>query len=100
MNFQHMEGNEKLAARLTAAIKNGHVSHAYIFEGEAVLDKAAFAACFVKAILCREEPGIGCGRCLSCRKVEHGNHEDLTYVEAVSYTHLDVYKRQIFGGVI
>ncbi len=82
MNFQHMEGNEKLAARLTAAIKNGHVSHAYIFEGEAVLDKAAFAACFVKAILCREEPGIGCGRCLSCRKVEHGNHEDLTYVEA------------------
>ncbi len=68
--------------RLSAAIKSGNVSHAYIFEGEASLDKKAFAEAFVKAVLCREKSGIGCDACPSCRKVDHGNCEDLFYVQA------------------
>lgn len=82
MSFSQIEGNQKLIERLSASIKSGNVSHAYIFEGEAVLDKKAFAEAFVKAVLCGEMPGIGCGQCASCRKVEHGNYEDLFYVEA------------------
>lgn len=82
MKFEQIQGNEALVARLTSAIQNGNVSHAYIFEGEAVLDKKAFAESFVKAILCKEEPGVGCGRCLSCQKIDHENYEDLLYVEA------------------
>lgn len=82
MSFGQIQGNEKLINRLSEAIKKGNVSHAYIFEGEAVLDKKAFAEAFVKAVLCREEPGVGCGRCASCRKIEHGNYEDLIYVQA------------------
>ena len=81
MSFSQIEGNQKLIDRLSASIKSGNVSHAYIFEGEAVLDKKAFAEAFVKAVLCKEKPGIGCGECPSCRKVEHGNYEDLFYVE-------------------
>lgn len=81
MGFNEMKGNEKLVNRLTAAIKSGNISHAYIFEGQAILDKRAFAEAFVKAVLCKEAPGIGCDHCASCRKVEHGNCEDLIYVE-------------------
>lgn len=82
MSFKGIEANEKLVKRLTEAIKNGNVSHAYIFEGEAVLDKKAFAEAFVKAVLCKESPGIGCDSCVICKKVEHGNYEDLIYVQA------------------
>lgn len=82
MSFGQIQGNEKLIKRLSESIKKGNVSHAYIFEGEAVLDKKAFAEAFIKAVLCTEEPGTGCGRCASCRKVDHGNYEDLIYVQA------------------
>ena len=50
MSFSQIEGNQKLIDRLSASIKSGNVSHAYIFEGEAVLDKKAFAEAFVKAV--------------------------------------------------
>lgn len=82
MNLKDFKGNEKLIQRLTATIQNEMLSHAYIFEGEASLDKIAFAKAFVKAILCLNEPGIGCDLCVSCRKVEHDNYEDLFYISA------------------
>lgn len=82
MRFDQVKGNEKLVERLAAAIRKGNVSHAYIFEGEAALDKKAFAQAFAKAILCGSNPGVGCDACLSCRKIDHDNHEDLIYVEA------------------
>lgn len=82
MRLEQMDGNEKLAQRLTLAIKSGNVSHAYIFEGEGILDKRAFAEAFAKAVLCKTAPGTGCETCLSCKKINHGNHEDLIYVEA------------------
>lgn len=82
MNFLDFHGNEKLIQRLTATIQNNTLSHAYIFEGEAALDKTAFAKAFVKAVLCVDKPGIGCDVCSTCRKIEHDNYEDLYYVEA------------------
>ncbi len=82
MNLKGFEGNEKLIQRLIATINNETISHAYIFEGEAALDKTAFAKAFVKAILCEERPGEGCDSCSVCRKIEHDNYEDLIYVAA------------------
>lgn len=82
MNFLDFHGNEKLVKRLIATIQNNTLSHAYIFEGEVVLDKIAFTKAFVKAVLCEEKPGIGCDECSICRKVDHDNYEDLYYVEA------------------
>lgn len=82
MILSGFEGNEKLIERLIATINNETISHAYIFEGEAALDKVAFAKAFVKAILCEQSPGEGCDICNVCRKVEHDNYEDLFFVEA------------------
>ena len=82
MILKGFEGNEKLIQRLIATIHNETISHAYIFEGEAALDKTAFAKAFVKAILCEENPGEGCDCCSTCRKIEHDNYEDLIYVSA------------------
>ena len=82
MILNGFEGNEKLIQRLIATINNETVSHAYIFEGEAALDKLAFAKAFVKAILCEEHPGTGCDNCSICRKIEHDNYEDMIFISA------------------
>ncbi|MCI7301022.1 hypothetical protein NIA71_08435 [Ihubacter massiliensis] len=82
MSFDQIKGNEKLKDRLSAAIRSGNISHAYIFEGEAMLDKKAFAEAFIKAVLCKEAPAEGCDQCVICSKIDHGNHEDLIYLQA------------------
>lgn len=69
------------AAKLGDAIRSGIVSHAYIIEGDSNIDKIGFARAFCQALMCREMPGEGCGRCVSCRKIADGNHEDLYVVE-------------------
>lgn len=72
----------KAAEQLSGAIRSGRVSHAYIIEGDETIDKAGFARAFIKALLCRERPGEGCETCITCRKVEDGNYEDLYWIQA------------------
>ena len=69
------------AAKLGDAVKSGIVSHAYIIEGDNNIDKLGFARAFCQALTCTEAPGEGCGRCVNCRKIADGNHEDLYIVE-------------------
>ena len=69
------------AAKLKDAVNSGIVSHAYILEGDNNVDKLGFAKAFAQALLCKQTPGEGCGRCIECRKIEDGNYEDLYLVE-------------------
>ncbi len=69
------------AEQISRAIRSGHVSHAYIIEGNGNIDKKGFARAFAMALLCREQPGEGCGHCLTCRKILDGNYEDIFYLE-------------------
>ena len=69
------------ASKLGDAVRSGIVSHAYIIEGDNNIDKMGFALAFCQALTCREMPGEGCGRCVNCRKIADGNHEDLYVVE-------------------
>lgn len=69
------------AAKLGDAVRSGIVSHAYIIEGDCNVDKMGFARAFCQALTCLEAPGEGCGRCVNCRKIADGNHEDLYVVE-------------------
>lgn len=82
MHFKHQEENINLIMRLDHIIENDKISHAYIFEGPGSVDKKAFAETFVKGILCPINSGDDCGRCGICRKVDHGNHEDIIYISA------------------
>ena len=69
------------ASKLGDAIRSGIVSHAYIIEGDSNIDKIGFARAFCQALTCSEMPGEGCGKCVNCRKIADGNHEDLYVVE-------------------
>jgi DNA polymerase-3 subunit delta' len=66
--------------KLLDAIEHGRLFHAYIIEGDAISGKYEYAKSAAMAILCREEPGKGCGRCSICQKVAHENHEDVYHI--------------------
>jgi len=80
MTFKDVKNNDLLIKRVSGAILRGNVSHAYVFEG-ACRDKKLLAESFAKAVLCAANPGAGCDCCQTCRKISHGNHEDVIYVE-------------------
>lgn len=78
-----MIGHQQARARLARAVAAQQVSHAYLFTGPESIGKTTLALDFAKLLLC-EHPdlvaGIPCGTCAACRKVEHGNHPDVTLV--------------------
>lgn len=78
-------GQEEVAKRLLTAFRQGRLAHAYILSGPDGVGKMPFAVELAKTLLCahRDEPGFAdaCEQCPSCRKVRHGNHEDLIIVE-------------------
>lgn len=82
MSLADWKDDQKLIKRISTAIRSGNVSHAYIIEGDTQTDKEAFARDFLKAISCKENPGMGCDYCVSCRKIAHDNSEDLYIIRA------------------
>ena len=71
--------NSRLKERLERIVREKRVSHAYLFEGPSDIDKEAFARGFVKGVLCPKDLGENCGECSICDKVDHFNHEDVSY---------------------
>ena len=82
MSFHDIKGNEKVVERMSRAIISRNISHAYLLEGDRAIDKLSLAETFAKAILCEKGEGDSCECCPSCRKISHGNHEDLIYLKA------------------
>ena len=71
--------NSRLKDRLERIVREKRISHAYIFEGPSDIDKEAFARGFIKGVLCPKSLGENCGECSICNKVDHGNHEDISF---------------------
>ncbi|HML37122.1 MAG TPA: hypothetical protein PKA19_06865 [Bacillota bacterium] len=82
MSLKDIKGNRKVVERMSRAVTNRSISHAYLLEGDRTIDKLGMAENFVKAILCGETEGDCCDRCPSCIKIDHGNHEDVIYLVA------------------
>ena len=57
---------------LDSDIREGRLNHCYMIIGEDALAVDGLCSLFAQRILCKEG---GCGRCVSCMKVEDGNHE-------------------------
>lgn len=67
--------------QLRQAVKSDLMVHAYLFLGprEKTLENALGLA---QAVNCLSPiDGGGCGVCLSCRKINHGNHPDVMIIE-------------------
>ncbi len=100
MIFEEIQNNQALFERLQKTVNNQQVSHAYIFEGDSCIDKKLLADCFIKMVLCKEHPGRGCDSCQTCRKIEHGNYEDIIYVRADENSLKDSFIEELQGRLL
>ena len=82
MSLYNWTADQKLVEKISRSMIAGNIFHAYIIEGDTCIDKTAFAKDFLKAIICKEAPGVGCDQCVDCRKIQHDNYEDLYFVES------------------
>lgn len=81
INFQSVAGQERTKRMLQNGLRSDRLSHAYIFAGPSGSGRRQMARAFVAALYCEQRGDDACGTCLSCRKLEHGNHPDLFWVE-------------------
>lgn len=79
-NFGAVKGHEHIIKNLKSALKNGKTSHAYIISGPDGVGKKTVADAFARALQCEEYDGDSCGKCVSCRSFDNGNHPDVFYV--------------------
>lgn len=92
-SFADILGHDASKHHLMSALRDGHLSHAYIIEGPPGIGKHMLAHAFIRALFCenprilekgREEPGVplyeACGACPSCKKLSHANHPDVKVI--------------------
>lgn len=73
-------GHENIIEQLHHAIQSNRIAGAYLFVGPASVGKETVACHFAKSINCLESAVAACGKCLSCRKTEDGNHPDMQII--------------------
>ncbi|NLV88426.1 MAG: DNA polymerase III subunit delta' [Tissierellia bacterium] len=86
MDFTDIIGHEKQIKSLKNSIKNGTISHSYIFEGEEGLGKRTVAYVFSKTLLCEKGQDEPCNTCSSCIKFDTFNHPDFNIISPTNNT--------------
>lgn len=74
--FESIVGQPKVRAFLRATVDSGHITHAYLFTGQAGSNKTSAAYAFAQAIICEKR---GCGQCDDCRRIIRRKHPDVRY---------------------
>ncbi len=88
MSFKDVMGHERPINLLQRAIAQDKVVHSYLFLGNEGIGKSLVALQFAKALNCLEgenQPD-GCDRCLSCKKIDHHLHPDVSLIEPEGQT--------------
>ena len=81
MAFSHILGQEKAIAVLQNALRHERVPQAYVFAGYEGVGKKFSAFMLAKALNCHEQQDDACDRCVSCHKIDTGNHPDVRLIE-------------------
>ena len=81
-NFDDVVGNNSIIKSMQAAIKQGHIGHAYIIDGAVGSGKRLLAGIFAAGILCENLNNTNpCGTCKSCITMRSRNHPDVVFVQ-------------------
>jgi len=76
-----IEGQGRVREFLSAAVREGRLSHAYLFVGAPGVGKTRAALALAQCVVC---PHGGDGRCGECVRVAHGTHPDVHMLEPES----------------
>lgn len=83
--FDKILGQESVTKILKNQIKNGKISHAYIFSGSRGTGKTSAAKVFARAINClNPHDGEPCNECEVCKNIMNSNITDVVEMDAAS----------------
>lgn len=92
MSFAELTEERQPVLLLQRSLDRGRLGHAYLFSGVALEELETAARTLAKTLNCQNPPRVGegklsldsCDQCLSCRKIDDGNHPDVTWVRPES----------------
>jgi DNA polymerase-3 subunit delta' len=90
MAFKDFPDQEQGVQLLQRSLERGRLAHAYLFTGHQLDQLEGLARTLAKTLNCLhplKRGGVAvdcCDRCLSCQKIEHGNHADVFWVRPES----------------
>ncbi len=88
--FEELAGEEHVTKTLVNAIKQGRVSHAYLFAGPRGTGKTSTAKILAKSMNCEKGPTAEPDNtCDSCREIMAGNAVDVLEIDAASNRGID-----------
>jgi DNA polymerase-3 subunit delta' len=81
MSLSNVRDQEVAVRLLRNMLSRGRVPNGLLFWGPGGVGKRMAALEFAKAINCLDEKCMdSCNECLSCRKIENGNHPDVAFI--------------------
>lgn len=88
--FGELRGQDHVSQTLRNAVRDGRVSHAYLFSGPRGTGKTSSARILAKALNCAElVDGEPCGTCESCTAITEGRSLDVFELDAASNNGVD-----------
>lgn len=82
-------GHESAVKLLDSSLKNGRLSHAYVFIGPAQVGKMTLAVSLAQALNCGSD-GRPCGTCPSCRRIAESKHADVQIIDLGEKTEISI----------
>lgn len=106
MKFSGFFGQKHIIDGFMSTIKNGSMSHAYIFDGPKGIGKRTLSKILTKGLLCSSEGEKPCNNCNACSLVDSNNHPDFKIIssdssisiESIREVTKDVGLRPYYGG--
>lgn len=88
--FDDLVGQEPIVRTLKNALKNGNLTHAYLFTGPRGTGKTSTARLLAKTVNCSNpKDGEPCNECLQCREITAGNSFNVIEIDAASNRGID-----------
>jgi DNA polymerase-3 subunit gamma/tau len=88
--FGELRGQDHVVRALQSAVRDGRVSHAYLFSGPRGTGKTSSARILAKALNCLQlTDGEPCGACMSCVEIARGTSLDVHELDAASNNGVD-----------